>query len=37
MYVFKQTIAIIGNGATGVQMVEALQPIAGKLILFQVI
>ena len=30
-----KTVAIIGNGSTGVQLVEAIQPIAGRLLLFQ--
>ena len=30
-----KTIAIVGNGSTGVQLVEALQPVAGRLLLFQ--
>jgi cation diffusion facilitator CzcD-associated flavoprotein CzcO len=30
-----KTVAIIGNGSTGVQLVESLQPRCGKLVLFQ--
>ena len=30
-----KTVAIIGNGSTGVQLVESLQPVAGRLLLFQ--